>query len=352
MDVLRDLFRFFPLLTCSIFLSSCQLPYYLKSAYSQLSMLNSQVPMEEALQNPNLSAQQKSKMILSQKVHEFAESDLHLKETKNYTSFVQLDRPYVTYVVSAAQKWKLEPHLWKFPFVGEVPYKGYFNEEDAKVEEKGLKAKDLDTYLRGVSAYSTLGWFRDPLLSSMLNYSETELVNMLIHETVHATLFIKNSADFNERLAVFLGAKGMERFYLKFEGPDSANLKKAEAENEDDRIFSQFISKEISDLDQWYRNQIVKDESSRSLRIKEIQIRFQEKIESQLKSKYYSRFPQLALNNARLLMYKTYMQDLGDFEKVYVQNGNDFVRFLELCKGLQDSKNPEEDLKKMILSEK
>ncbi len=344
-----DVLRIFALAFCAFALSGCQVTYYLKSAYSQLSMLNSRVPIEKALQDPKLTEVQKKKLLLSQKVREFAESDLHLRQTQNYTSFVQLDRPYVTYVVSAAQKWQLGPFLWSFPFVGQVPYKGFFNEDDAKQEELSLKAKDLDTYMRGVSAYSTLGWFRDPLLSSMLSYSETELVNTLIHETVHATLYIKNSADFNERLAVFLGAKGMELFYLKSEGADSENLKKAHAENEDDKIFSLFISKEIADLEQWYKQQPEKNEAIRASRIHQIQIRFQEKVEAQLKSKYYSRFPEITLNNARLLMYKTYMQDLGDFEKVYQQTGSDFPRFLELCKTLQDSKNPEEDLKKLIV---
>jgi predicted aminopeptidase len=345
MDVLKAI-----LLTGCLFLfSGCQVTYYLKNAYSQISMLNSQVPIEKALKDPKLTEEQKKKLILSQEVREFAESELHLKNTDNYTGFVQLDRPYVTYVVSAAQKWRLEPHLWRFPIVGEAPYKGYFNEADAKEEEQNLKAKDLDTYLRGVSAFSLLGWFRDPFYSSMLSYSETQLVNTLIHETVHATLYIKSSADFNERLAVFLGNKGMELFYLKTEGPDSPNLKKAKAENEDDKVFSKFISEEINALEEWYKTQDGKDEELRTKRIKEIQTRFQEKIESQLKSKYYSKFPQMPLNNARLLMYKTYMQDLGDFEKVYQQSGSDFGRFLERCKTLQNSKNPEEDLKKMIV---
>ncbi len=344
MDVLRFLFA----VTSLILLSGCQIGYYFSSAYNQMSLLNQRVPIEKALQDPALSEDQKKKLQLAAKVRAFNENVLHLKVTKNYTTFVKLDRPYVTYVVSAAPKWELKHHLWSYPFVGQMPYKGFFNEEKAKEEEQDLKKQDLDTYLRGVSAYSTLGWFNDPLLSSMLAYPEHELVNTLIHETVHTTLYIKNSADFNERLAVFLGNKGMELYYHQEEGPDSKTVQQAQMENEDDRLFSEFISREISDLEQWYKNQSEKNEEARQKRIQEIQAHFKTELAPRLKSKSYSRFPELSLNNARLLVYKTYMQDLSDFEKLYTQVGGDFSKFIEKCKSLEASKNPEEDLKKLI----
>lgn len=345
MDVLKILFGFSSLLL----LSGCQIGYYFSSAYNQMSLLSSRVPTEKALQDPALTEDQKRKILLAGKVREFAEKELHLKTTKNYTTFVKLDRPYVTYVVSAAPKWELKHHLWSYPFVGKMPYKGYFNEAGAKTEEQDLKKQDLDTYMRGVSAYSTLGWFNDPLLSSMLSYTDHDLVNTLIHETVHTTLFIKNSADFNERLAVFLGNKGMELFYQKEEGPDSRTVHQTQIENEDDRLFSQFISKEISDLESWYKNQSDKNEDLRQKRIKEIQERFQIELAPRMKSDSYKKFPQLSLNNARLLVYKTYMQDLGDFEKLYEQVGRDFSKFIEKCRDLEGSKKPEEDLKALVL---
>lgn len=329
-------------------LTGCQIGYYFKSAYNQLSMMNSKVSIEKALKDPSISDEDKRKLELAQKAREFAEKDLHLKPTKNYTSFVKLDRPYVTYVVSAAPKWELKHHLWSYAFVGEMPYKGYFNENDAKEEEEELKKKDLDTFLRGVSAYSTLGWFNDPLLSSMLRYKDYDLVNTIIHETVHATLYIKNSADFNERMAVFLGNKGMEMFYLKEEGPESPTLKAIQAENEDDKRFSEFITKEIKDLEAWYKAGPTKDEALRQKRIHEIQERFSKELRPQMKSKSYDRFPEIDLNNARLLNYKTYMQDLSDFEKLYEKVGRDFSQFIEKCKGLEKSKKPEEDLKTLF----
>lgn len=347
MDVLKN--SLFILLITPV-LTGCQAGYYLSSAYNQVSLLASGVSVQDAMKDPNISEDEKRKLQLAQKVREFSESDLHLRNTDNYTSYVKLNRRYVTYVVSGSQKWELKHHYWKFPFVGKMPYKGYFNEEDAKKEEENLEKENLDTYLRGVSAYSTLGWFRDPLLSSMLALKDIDFVNTLIHETVHATVFIKSSADFNERMAVFLGNKGTELFYLKKEGPDSPTLKQIKSENEDDRLFSQFISKEIADLEEWYLKQTDKNESLRLARIKEIQERFKIELAPHLKTKLYTRFPKIKINNARLLMYKTYFEDLSDFEKLYKLVDQDFLKFVEKCRSLENSKEPEEDLKQLVSS--
>ena len=279
---------------------------------------------------------------------QFAQGDLQLKPTKNYTTFAKLNRPYVTYVVSAAPKWELKHHLWSYPFIGDMPYKGFFNEADARELEEELKGQDLDTFFRGVSAYSTLGWLKDPLLSSMLNYQEDDLVNTIIHETTHATLFIKSSADFNERMAVFAGTKGTELFYLKREGENSATLKEIRAQNSDSHLFSIFITKEIQDLKDWYGTIKNRDEAARQNRIKEIQERFSREIAPQMKTSAYKKFSEINLNNARLLNYKTYEQDLSDFEALYAKVGYDFPKFIEACKTLESSKHPEDDLKLLI----
>jgi len=330
-------------------LAGCQVGYLFNSAYNQMSLLNSRVPVDEALKDPTLSAEDKRKLLLAQKARDFAEKDLHLKATKNYTSFVKLNRPYVTYVVSAAPQWKLEHYEWSYPFVGKMPYRGYFNEPDAKEEEADLKKEGLDTYMRGVSAYSTLGWFHDPILSSMLRYKDYDLVNTIIHETVHATLYIKHEADFNERMAVFMGNKGAELFYLKEEGVASPTLAEIKKDNDDDKVFSTFISKELISLGQWYKDfpEADRNEEIRKKRIAEIQDRFGKEVVPQLKTKNYLKFQTLALNNARLLVYKTYMQDLKDFEALYQAVGQDFGKFIEKCRSLESAKDPEKSLREM-----
>ena len=328
--------------------------YLFKSAYSQVALLNARVPIDEALKDPNLTAEEKSKLELTLRARHFASQELGLKVDKNYSSFVKLDRPYVSYAISASPKWKLESYRWSFPIVGQVPYKAYFKESDALEEEAELKNQDYDTYVRGVTAYSTLGWFNDPLLSSMLRGREAYLVNTIIHESVHATLFIKSEADFNERLATFLGNKGMELFYQKTEGANSATLKAVLFDSEDDQIFSQFISRELKQLEQWYQQVTPeqKTEEIRQQRIAQIQKNFESQILPKLKSHSMENFGKVRLNNARLVVYKTYMQDLKDFEKLYVLTGNNFSEFMKVCRGLENHKNPNEGLKELIASYK
>ena len=165
---------------------------------------------------------------------------------------MQLDGPYVTYVVSAAPKDELVAYKWWFPIVGSLPYKGFPEPTGAHAEADELNKKGLDAYIRGVSAYSTLGWFSDPILSSMLEYKDYDLVDTIIHETVHATIYIKSEADFNERLAVFIGHKGTEAFYRQREGQDSKTLKAMADDTYDERLFSEFIFGEMHDLEAWY----------------------------------------------------------------------------------------------------
>ncbi|WP_374029707.1 aminopeptidase [Bdellovibrio bacteriovorus] len=349
---MKSIYHLLILCLCASLLSACQISYLVKSGYNQMKLLSQRVPIEEALKDPQISETDKNKLRLAQEARKFAEKDLHLKPTKNYSSFVQLDRPYVTYVVSAAPRWELKHYQWSYPFVGKMPYKGYFNENDAREEEKDLQQNEnLDTYMRGVSAYSTLGYFNDPLLSSMLRYDDYDLVNTIIHETVHATLYIKHAADFNERLATFLGNKGAEQFYLKKEGPDSKTLLQLRKENDDAKAFSKFISTELAALEKWYKDLPADDrsEDKRMERIRQIQEKFTTELQPHLQTDNHKKFPELKLNNARLLVYKTYMQDLSDFQTLYELLGSDYSRFIENCKALEKAPDPTAALKQMIV---
>lgn len=346
MDLLKKIF-----LGSALFFSfGCQMGYLFKSAYNQMSLLNARVPIEKALQDPQLSREEKTKLELTLNVRKFAAEELGLNVDKNYSTYVKLDRPYVSYAISASPKWKLETYRWSFPIVGKVPYKAYFKESDALDEEAEMKKQDYDTYVRGVTAYSTLGWFNDPLLSSMLRGKDAYLVNTIIHESVHATLFIKSEADFNERLATFLGNKGMELYYHQLEGADSPTLKAVLQDSEDDRIFSQFITAELKQLSDWYEQlpPAEKTEDLRQERIASIQKKFTSQVLPKMKSRSMEGFAKIKLNNARLVVYKTYMQDLKDFEKLYELTGHNFTEFMKTCRSLEKHENPSQGLKDLI----
>jgi predicted aminopeptidase len=344
-------------------LSSCQAPYLMKSAWSQADLLLSRESIDSALKSDKLSIEDQKKLELARDAKAFGERVLGLKKNANYASFVKLERPYVSYVVSAAEKDRLEQHLWSFPIVGDVPYKGFFNPDDAKVEAATLRKKGLDTYIRGVSAYSTLGWFDDPVLSSMLRYSDYDLVNTIIHESVHATLYIKSRADFNERLASFIGGVGADLFFIEREGANSPTVAAEREEKADEQNFSKFISEEIDSLSRWYEAHAAEAKSddvkthlafgdARTLRLTEVSKKYETTLRPKIKSQRYAAILQreldpATLNNARLLAWKLYVYDMTDFERVYKSLGHDPLKLIAFAKSLEKEDDPEGKLKEL-----
>ena len=346
--VMAVIFRKIILIIYFFSLTSCQIGYYLSSAKNQFQMMSSRHSIDQALQEKNLTEEQRRKILISQKARFFAFEKLRLKETKNYSTFIDLKRPYVTWVVHAAEKWKMKNYEWSYPVVGNMPYKGFFNEQDAKAEAFEMSEQGYDTYVRGVSAYSTLGWFQDSLLSSMLRYKEHDLVNTVIHEIVHTTIYIKNNADFNEKLAVFIGAKGSEIFYTDLEGPHSKTLKLIKDENEDDILFAKFVTDEIKKLDVWYSEKPDQlNTAARDARLDSILTQFSTVLKPQLKTNLYLKFEKEKMNNARLGLYKTYMENLDQFEILYKKLGNDLLKFIDAVKTLEKSDDPEADFRKL-----
>jgi predicted aminopeptidase len=333
--------------------SGCQLTHLIHVSYNHLAMLNAAEPVEEVLKSDKLTDEQKRKIRLTQEVKNFAYEKLKLKKSNNYSKYVDLKRPYVVYNVTASEKWKFEPYLWGFPIIGKAPYIGFYKEELAKEEAAELQKKDYDTTVYGVSAYSTLGYLTDPLLSSMLNYSDYNLANTIIHELTHTTLFIKNNANFNERLAVFVANKGTELFYLEKEGPNSETLKKVKAENEDDELFSKFITAEIDSLKQWYADfdhtknlPPEEKEKLREDRLHQIAVDFEKELQPKLKTRSYKGFFSKKFNNADLIGFHTYMKNLDDFEKVYQKTGANIPDFLKKCEELNKVDDAEAELHK------
>ena len=331
-------------------LSGCHLGYLLGNSYHQISLWAKAQPLEKAIQAKILEEHQKAKLQLIQETLHFADKELALKNTRNYRTFIPLKYPYVVYAVNAAPKWKMRNYLWKFPFVGKVPYKGFFNPQQAKEEAKKLRKKGLDVYLRGVAAYSMLGWFKDPVYSSMLRYKDHDLVNTILHETAHANLFIRNAAEFNERLATFIGDKGMELFYIKKLGKEAPLFLEIKREKEDKKLFSDFMAREIKFLKEWYKEirplvqsgDKAKTEELllfREEKFKAIKEKFKKEILPRLQTQNHISFPKRKLNNARLLLFSTYNHSLSDFEKLYLLSNRSFPRFLQHCRSLKGSKD-------------
>ncbi len=180
------------------------IPYAIEQGLQQGSLLLKAKDIETLLKDPHLGPEHKKYLELAKDVLEYAKTNGGLETRANYKSFIAIDRDYVTQIVMAAPKDKFEPYLYDYPIVGRMPYKGFFSDKDAKEFELLMQSKNLDTYRRPVDAFSSLGWFPDPLLSTMFKNPE-RLIELLFHELTHSTFYFKGEADFNEAFASWVG---------------------------------------------------------------------------------------------------------------------------------------------------
>lgn len=195
--------------------------YGVAQGRGQLKIVWEAKPVDQFLQDPQFPDSLKEKLELIDEVRRFAIDSLSLKDTENYKTLFDQKGEEIMWVVTASERYLLKPKEWKFPILGAVPYKGFFNKEKALALAQELDKDGWDVSVRNPGGWSTLGWFRDPVLSKMLERSEGDLASLIIHEMVHATIFVKDSVDFNENLASFIGDRGAEQFLISKYGRDA-----------------------------------------------------------------------------------------------------------------------------------
>ncbi len=198
--------------------SGCSPVYVARAGWTEMKILAGRRPLEEVIQDPSTDAETRRKLLLARQARSFAIHMLDLNAGDSYTSFTQLDSDTLAWVLSAAYKDRLVSKTWWFPIVGRVPYKGYSSHGAAEKAEEKLEKQGFDTLLRTTSAFSTLGWFADPLLSSILRYDDVELVATILHELAHNQLFVPGHVRFNESYATFVGQVGAIRFFCGLQG--------------------------------------------------------------------------------------------------------------------------------------
>ena len=200
------------------------LKYGIMQGRGQLNVVFNAKPVAEVMADNNFPDSLKMKIELMQQIRQFAIDSLGLKDTENYTSIFDQKGKDILWNLSASEPYELKSVQWSFPFLGKFSYKGFFDLDKAKEERKVLNDKGYDTRIRPVSAWSTLGWFKDPILSNQLSRRDGSLAEMVIHELTHATIFIKDSLSFNENLASFIGEKGAIKFLEYRYGTESVYL--------------------------------------------------------------------------------------------------------------------------------
>jgi predicted aminopeptidase len=200
----------------SLVAGCAQLGYYVQAMQGQYSLMAEAKPIDDWLADPHVGDKLKQKLSTVKEIRKFAARELGLPDNDSYTSYADLKRPYVLWNVVAAPSLSLKPIQWCFPIAGCVEYRGYYNKADAQVFADQLRRDGYDVQVAGVPAYSTLGWFNDPVLSTFIQYPDGELARLVFHELAHQVAYAKNDSQFNESFAVAVEEAGVARWMEKY----------------------------------------------------------------------------------------------------------------------------------------
>lgn len=205
--------RFVAGLGLALLLSGCaSVRYYGHVVHGEASLLLARRPIPEVLDDPRTPPALARRLTLAEQARRFASTRLDLPDNRSYTSYVALDRPYVAWNVFAAPRFSVEAVPQCFPIAGCVAYRGYFRESLARQHAEALRQRGLDVWVSPVPAYSTLGWFADPILSSMMRWDDDELAGTLFHELAHQQVYVKGDTAFNESFASFVEREGLREW--------------------------------------------------------------------------------------------------------------------------------------------
>lgn len=317
--------------------------YYLRVGYGQAKVLLGREAIEDAIEREGgLSAAEKAKLAMVPEIRRFAIETLGLADTGSYRTFYDTGEKPISYNVTACAKTSFTPYLWSFPFVGEAPYKGFFSLEEAKEQAAELEALGLDTRVSEVTAYSTLGWFEDPVFRRMLAHEVSDLAGTIIHELTHATVFKPGDTDFNESCATFVGDEGAIAFLAARYGPGSAKVQRARDEEHDQALFTGFIDDLYARLDRLYRSGASEGEklAARERIFETAKAEFERVRQARFRTDLHAGFAKRTLNNAVILAYRAYHNDLAAFRDVYELLGGDWKRTLDVFRKAAGKRSP------------
>lgn len=288
-------------------LASCSgLNYYAQAAQGQLSLLSDARPIDDWLADTGTDARLKLRLSMARQIRRFAVSELGLPDNGSYRNYAALKRPYVLWNVVATPELSLKPIEWCFPVAGCVNYRGYYGKSDAQEYARALRAEGNDVQVDGVRAYSTLGWFNDPLISTFINFPDAELARLIFHELSHQVVYVAGDSQFNESFASAVEEAGVERWLAAF-GTEATRVNYARfAGRKND--FLNLLLKYRGALEQNYASAEA-DAQKRALKARlfqQLKDEYQVLKESWGGYKGYDRFFAEPLSNAHLASIATY----------------------------------------------
>jgi len=315
-------------LLASFLLSGCEtLAYYAQALGGQMALMARAKPVAELIADSATPQPLRERLELARVIRDYAVSGLKLPDNASYRSYADLGRPYAVWNVVAAPEFSLEPQQSCFPVAGCVAYRGFFAQDDAERHAAGLRSQGLDAYVYGVPAYSTLGRFDDPLLSTFIRFPDTDLARLIFHELAHQVVYVRDDSTFNESFAVALEREGVRR-WLAATGR-SAELKDYLSSEERNSRFAGEIEQARARLNVLYRQRIA-PAAMRERKRAEL-----EELKAKLAGE--GRFNDQIPNNAFLASFATYTQLVTTFEHLLREEGGDLERFYARVKSLAAS---------------
>ena len=338
------------LVTALLGVSGCQtLSFYAQAIKGQYQLLAHQQPIQKLLADTNTPAPLKARFELLEKLRAFADTELKLPVDSHYLKYADVHRPFAVWNVEAAPEFSMATRTWWYPFVGRQEYRGYFSEQGAQRYGDRLRKKGFDIYIGGAEAYSTLGWFKDPVLNTFIFEPEPDLAEVIFHELGHQRLFAHGDTDFNEAFATTVGEEGARR-WLRARA-DASLLDQYTAQLRRTRQFAQLIAETRLRLEALYGDQrtdqgkIKPASEGRSAPIEQLRQQKQHILDA-LKERYallkadwngdasYDEWFNRQLNNAKLNSVAAYYDLVPGFERLLEQNGGDLEKFYAAAKQL------------------
>lgn len=321
---LRRWLTSFSALCLVVLLSACDsVGYYAQAVQGQTSVLLKRQPIERLLQNPGTSPELRHKLSVIVGARQFAEEFLGLSADGSYTSYVALDREHMVWNVFAAPAFSLEPLTWCFPVAGCVGYRGYFSESAAQAFAEGLRHQGYDVYVAGVDAYSTLGWFNDPVPSTIMRRADHRLAGLIFHELSHQRLYVPGDTAFNESFASFVEQEGLRRWSGLTGTPEQFDQYQRDAQLQ--QQFIDLVMDYRSRFEQLYRSEL--GSSQMTAQKLALQQAMRDDWASQENSAAYAGWFAGPLNNAQLSTVGAYYHWVPAFANLMAGVNGDFELF-------------------------
>lgn len=324
-------------------ISACsELDFYWQAGLGQMEIINKRRPIEDVLKDDAVAGKTKAKLRIILRAQDFATRRLALPKAGHYRYFTDLGRKYVSWLVVAAQPLSMSEHKFCYLIMGCMGYRGYFKKADADALAEQLRGEKLDVQVRPVRAYSTLGWFDDPVLNTFLNGQEMELAGTLIHEQTHRLFFLKGDTAFNESFASFVEEEGLRRYAAEFFTDGGALLARYEKVRADRRRFREIVLRGRARLVRLYQSALGDAEKlRRKARLFEAMREDYRNQKESFKILNYEGWFNKPLNNAHVTGFAQYSLHVKAFQALFEQNGGDFQRFYDAVKALAELEPPE-----------